>query len=77
MSFLEQVAQAAPNQYVLPRVGAMRVDVRAFLSPELFAQTDEGLCGRPRRARRRPAPSACTSCPTRTSGTSSRSAACS
>lgn len=43
MSFLQQVVQVTDNQYVLPRVGDMRTEVRAFLSPELFAQTDETL----------------------------------
>ena len=43
MSFLEQIVPVTPNEYVLPRVGEMRVDVHAFLSPELFAQTDETL----------------------------------
>ena len=45
MGFMQQVVQETPNQYVLPKVGAMQTPVRAFLSPELFAQTDEGLWG--------------------------------
>ncbi len=43
MSFMQQVVQVTDNQYVLPKVGGMRTDVRAFLSPALFAQTDETL----------------------------------
>ncbi len=43
MSFIEQVVQDGPNHYVLPPVAAMRTPVHAFLSPELFAQTDEAL----------------------------------
>jgi tRNA-splicing ligase RtcB (3'-phosphate/5'-hydroxy nucleic acid ligase) len=43
MSFLQQVQKVSDAQYVLPKVGAMRVDVRAFLSDALFAQTDEAL----------------------------------
>lgn len=43
MSYLQQVVQCAAHQFVLPRIGAMRCEVHAFLSPELFAQTDETL----------------------------------
>jgi len=43
MSFRERVERLTDTHYVLPRVGAMRVDVHAFLSPPLFAQTDEEL----------------------------------
>lgn len=43
MSFLSRVVPVGANQYVLPRVGDMRTEVRAFLSPALFAQTDEAL----------------------------------
>lgn len=43
MSYLEQVQQLGPNEYLLPRVGGMKVEVRAFLSEKLFAQTDEAL----------------------------------
>ncbi len=43
MSFRERVERLTDNHYVLPRIGAMRVDVHAFLSPALLAQTDEAL----------------------------------
>ncbi len=43
MSFLQRVQQVGSNHYVLPRVGGMKVHVDAFLSPSLFAQTDEAL----------------------------------
>ena len=43
MSFRERVERLTDTHYVLPRVGAMRVDVHAFLSPPLLAQTDEEL----------------------------------
>jgi tRNA-splicing ligase RtcB (3'-phosphate/5'-hydroxy nucleic acid ligase) len=43
MSFSERVERLTDTHYVLPRVGEMRVDVHAFLSPELLAQTDEAL----------------------------------
>ena len=43
MSFRERVERLSDNHYVLPRVGDMRVDVHAFLSPALLAQTDEQL----------------------------------
>ena len=43
MSFAEQIVQVTPNEYVLPRVGEMKVAVHAFLSPELLAHTDERL----------------------------------
>ena len=43
MSYLQQIEQVSDAQYVLPRVGNMRVDVHAFLSPALFALTDEAL----------------------------------
>ena len=43
MSYLEQVQKVSDAHYVLPKVGAMRVDVHAFLSEALFAQTDEAL----------------------------------
>lgn len=43
MSFRDIVAQVGPNEYVLPKVGAMLTEVRAFLSPALFEGTDEGL----------------------------------
>lgn len=40
---MQQVTQDGGNQFVLPRIGDMLCEVRAFLSPELFAQTDEAL----------------------------------
>lgn len=43
MSFRDRVERAGPNEYVLPRVGGMLVEVRAFLSEELFEGTDEKL----------------------------------
>src|SRR5687768_8455019 len=43
MSFRERVERLTDTHYVLPRVGAMRVDVHAFLNPALFVQTDEAL----------------------------------
>jgi tRNA-splicing ligase RtcB len=43
MSFLERVERLTDSHYVLPRVGSMRVDVHAFLSPALLVQTDEAL----------------------------------
>jgi tRNA-splicing ligase RtcB (3'-phosphate/5'-hydroxy nucleic acid ligase) len=43
MSFLERVERVTDNHHVLPRTGAMRADVHAFLSPALLAQTDEAL----------------------------------
>ena len=43
MSFSERVERLTDTHYVLPRVGEMRVDVHAFLSPALLAQTDEQL----------------------------------
>jgi tRNA-splicing ligase RtcB len=43
MSFRERVERLSDTHYVLPRSGAMRADVHAFLSPALLAQTDEAL----------------------------------
>jgi tRNA-splicing ligase RtcB len=43
MSYLQRVERQTDNHYVLPRVGGMRADVHAFLSPALLAQTDEAL----------------------------------
>jgi len=37
MSYMQQVVHDGGNQYVLPRIGDMLCEVRAFLSPELFA----------------------------------------
>jgi len=43
MGYLQQVQRISDTHYVLPKVGAMRADVHAFLSESLFAQTDEAL----------------------------------
>jgi len=43
MGYLQQVQKLSDTHYVLPKVGAMRTDVHAFLSEALFAQTDEAL----------------------------------
>jgi tRNA-splicing ligase RtcB len=43
MSYLQQIQKLSDTHYVLPKVGGMRVDVHAFLSEPLFAQTDEAL----------------------------------
>ena len=43
MSFSERIERLSDSHYVLPRVGEMRVDVHAFLSSALLAQTDEQL----------------------------------
>jgi tRNA-splicing ligase RtcB len=43
MSLADRVERLTDSHYVLPRFGPMRVDVHAFLSPELLAQTDEAL----------------------------------
>lgn len=43
MSFLQRVERVSNGHYVLPKQGRMGVDVHAFLSEALFAQTDEAL----------------------------------
>jgi len=43
MSYLMQVTKDGPARYVLPAVGDMKVEVIAFMSEELFDQTDETL----------------------------------
>jgi tRNA-splicing ligase RtcB len=43
MSFLHEVQKISDAHYVLPKIGDMRVDVHAYLSATLFAQTDEAL----------------------------------
>lgn len=43
MGYLQQVVKSGPSRYTLPRVGAMRTEVHAFLSETLFAQTAENL----------------------------------
>jgi tRNA-splicing ligase RtcB (3'-phosphate/5'-hydroxy nucleic acid ligase) len=43
MSFRDRIERLTDAHYVLPRTGAMRVDVHAFLSAALLAQTDEKL----------------------------------
>ena len=41
--YMPQVVKTGANHYVLPRTGAMRTDVHAFLSEALLASTDEAL----------------------------------
>ena len=43
MAFKDEVTQVGANHFVLPPVGDMKTQVDAFLSPNLFAQTDEAL----------------------------------
>jgi tRNA-splicing ligase RtcB len=43
MSFRQRVERVTDHHYVLPRLGTMRVEVHAFLSPALLAQTGEAL----------------------------------
>jgi tRNA-splicing ligase RtcB len=43
MSYLEAVQKISDAHYVLPRIGDMSVEVHAYLSDALFAQTDEAL----------------------------------
>jgi len=43
MSFKSQVVQDGPNKFVLAPLKTMKAPVTAFLSPELFDQTDEKL----------------------------------
>ncbi len=43
MSFLQEVQKVSDAHYVLPKIGAMRTEVQAYLSETLFAQTDEAL----------------------------------
>lgn len=43
MSFIQRVERVSDGHYVLPKQGRMGVDVHAFLSAPLFAQTDEAL----------------------------------
>lgn len=43
MSFKNAVVQDGTNRYVLARMKDMKCDVVAFLSPELFQATEEGL----------------------------------
>jgi tRNA-splicing ligase RtcB len=43
MSFSERIERVTDHHYVLQRIGSMRVDVHAFLSPVLLKQTDEEL----------------------------------
>ena len=43
MSFMQCVEKVSDGHYVLPKQGRMGVDVHAFLSEPLFAQTDEAL----------------------------------
>lgn len=43
MGYKEKVEKSGTNVYVLPQLGGMKVEVTAFLSEELFNQTDEAL----------------------------------
>ena len=43
MSYKYQVAQESPRRFVLPQVGDMKCRALAFLTPELFEGTNEGL----------------------------------
>ncbi|MFK7885782.1 MAG: RtcB family protein [Gammaproteobacteria bacterium] len=43
MAFLHEVQKVSEAHYVLPKIGAMRAEVHAYLSDTLFAQTDEAL----------------------------------
>ena len=43
MGFLNKVQRVSDAHYVLPKVGEMRTEVHAWLTPTLFAQTDEAL----------------------------------
>jgi tRNA-splicing ligase RtcB len=43
MEHRARVQPAGDNCYVLPKAGDMQTEVRAFLSPALFAETDEAL----------------------------------
>jgi len=43
MSYKDVTVQLSPTRYLLPPVGKMHVSVEAFLTPELFAATEEAL----------------------------------
>jgi len=43
MSFKNMVIQDGPSRFVLPKIKTMNAEVVAFLSPELFEKTEEGL----------------------------------
>jgi len=43
VGFKDIVVQDGPNRFVLPKTKTMKVEAVAFLSPELFEQSDEGL----------------------------------
>lgn len=43
MSFKYQATRSGPAHYVLPKVGKMRTEVHAFLSPELYEMSEENL----------------------------------
>ena len=43
MFYRQRLERQTDDHYVLPRVGGMRAEVHAFLSPALLAQTDEAL----------------------------------
>ncbi|MEZ4474371.1 MAG: RtcB family protein [bacterium] len=50
MSYKYAVEQVSAGHYVLPRSGDMRTEVHGWLSPALFAQTDEALWSQAARA---------------------------
>lgn len=43
MSYKYRVEQVAPNHYVLPKVGSMKVEAHAFLSEALYEASEEAL----------------------------------
>ena len=43
MSFMQQIERLSDGHYVLPKIGEMSTDVHAFLSEQLFAQTNDEL----------------------------------
>lgn len=43
MSFKYQVERVGPSKFVLPCVGTMQCEVTAFLSPELYAASEEAM----------------------------------
>jgi len=43
MSFKYQAQQVGKNHYVLPKCGSMKVEAHAFLSPELYAASEENV----------------------------------
>ena len=43
MSFKYQAQQVGENHYVLPKCGTMKVEAHAFLSPDLYAASEENV----------------------------------